>query len=69
MNNSIVQRALAWRAQGEEYLIARAKIFFKHTLAWLEQCEEYFLGRGRQNASRAVHDAMSAHAVCTQLLP
>ena len=58
MNNSIVQRALAWRAQGEEYLIARAKIFFKHTLAWLEQCEEYFLGRGRQNASRAVHDAI-----------
>ena len=30
----------------------------KHALAWLEQCEEYFLGRGRQNASRAVQDAI-----------
>ena len=58
MNNSIVQRALAWRAQGEEYLFARAKTFFKHMLDWLEQCEEYFLGRGRQNASRAVHGAI-----------
>lgn len=31
---------------------------WKRALTWLAQCEEYFLGRGRENAQRAVHEAI-----------
>lgn len=55
---TLFKYTLAWRARCKKYLFARAQKLCKHALAWLEQCEEYFLGRGRQNASRAVQDAI-----------
>ncbi len=52
------QRALLWLKQCEIIILTCVLASIQRTLTWLTECEEYFLGRGRDNAHRAVNEAV-----------